>query len=196
MSHGSYAEYQRGCRCDACRTATKRYMDEWHAKNPTKRSEYERERKVMHGSRKSHYTPSERRANKLMSRYGLTTEQWDAMFEAQGRKCACCGTAAVDGRTKQWQTDHSHQTEVLRGIVCMRCNRLIAQMGDHASAVASTCSRILAYLSRSGDLLTPEETEEIINALRTRSSCLLASAAETAHPDRPARARHDRDRNK
>lgn len=59
---------------------------------------------------------SRRRRNK----YGITTPEWEAMFDRQGRVCAICAAATSGG--SGWHTDHDHQTEGVRGILCANCN--------------------------------------------------------------------------
>lgn len=74
---------------------------------------------------------SENRRN--MRLYGITTEQRDAMFEAQGRACAICKTT-----TGTWAVDHDHACcpgsktcgKCIRGILCHNCNRALGMVGD------------------------------------------------------------------
>lgn len=180
----SYASYQQGCRCTACRAATKQYMDDWHAKNPDKRKTYDAGRRP-----REMRTPEAARKSRLKTRYGVT--DFDAMFDAQGRKCACCGTATARGLTKQWQVDHCHFRRTLRGILCARCNRIIGQLGDRASSVAVYCTRMLAYLATYNDALSPREFKTFVTALAAGKSCELRSATGAADPDRPAKLRHE-----
>lgn len=56
----------------------------------------------------------------LMRHYNLTDVEWHRMFESQGFKCASCG--AVEHRGKNWHTDHCHETDRVRGILCHPCN--------------------------------------------------------------------------
>lgn len=52
---------------------------------------------------------------------GITQDEWEALFEKQGRCCAICGRDTPIGKT-QWATDHDHVLGVVRGILCYRCN--------------------------------------------------------------------------
>lgn len=74
--------------------------------------------------RKSKYAASAR--TRGLKKYGLTEESWNALFEAQGRCCAICGTDDSCGR---WHTDHDPDKgfTAVRGILCVRCNIGIGQ---------------------------------------------------------------------
>lgn len=66
------------------------------------------------------------RASHLRRAYGLTPEQWDFMFDAQGRVCGLCGEA-VSARNG-FHTDHCHDTNELRAILCHACNTGIGKL--------------------------------------------------------------------
>jgi len=57
------------------------------------------------------------RLNKNM----MTKEHFQEQWEAQGHKCAICGT--TDNTDLQdWSSDHNHITGKLRGVLCIKCN--------------------------------------------------------------------------
>lgn len=68
--------------------------------------------------------------------YGLTANEYRALFYAQGGKCYVCRKAA--GKARRLGVDHDHLTGEVRGLVCtgslnaMTCNRLIAIYGRAA----------------------------------------------------------------
>lgn len=64
-------------------------------------------------------TPEGQRNLNLSRRYGITLPEWEALFEAQGRKCyfGCTETTG-----KNWSTDHDHETGQVRAILCHRHN--------------------------------------------------------------------------
>lgn len=66
------------------------------------------------------YKKAARRAQIKMN-YGLTLEEWELMFDGQGRCCAICKSTTPYG--PGWHTDHSHGTGAVRGILCFHCNR-------------------------------------------------------------------------
>ena len=73
--------------------------------------------------------PEGRRREHLKGRYGLTLEQWEMMFAAQGRCCAICGST-ISGWKRGWHTDHDHETGKIRAILCHLCNRTLGHMKD------------------------------------------------------------------
>lgn len=76
-------------------------------------------------------------------KYGITRAEWDCLFESQGRKCGMCGVTSNSGR---WHTDHCHETGLVRGILCTRCNTTLGRFGDTAEKAERTAQQALAYL--------------------------------------------------
>lgn len=104
-------------------------------------------------------TPSWRRTRRLRQTYGIDEAAWNEIFSRQGNKCACCGvtTPLIQktprkvprqrklGRWKngiRWKTDHDHRTGKVRGIVCARCNLLLAGLDSEL------LPKLIEYLSR------------------------------------------------
>lgn len=76
------------------------------------------------------------RAAWVLTIYGITLAEWDAIFEAQGGGCGICGRKPRKGET--FHLDHEHtkgQAGPVRGILCPYCNtRLIGRLKDHTKA--------------------------------------------------------------
>jgi hypothetical protein len=119
---------------DKCRVIQKRYRDA----NRHKIRETERKRA------KEDAALGRVRARHLKREYNLTPEQWDAKFEAQGRRCGCCGSCDPYG--PYWHTDHNHTTGQLRDILCGPCNCALG----YAKESASRLRRLADYLDRHG----------------------------------------------
>lgn len=93
------------------------------------------------------------RRSKLLSIYGITPEQYDAMLASQDGVCATCGrpeTAAattpnprLSARTiRRLAVDHDHLTERVRGLLCAACNTAIGLLQDNPELIR----RVAAYI--------------------------------------------------
>lgn len=62
-----------------------------------------------------------RRALHINKKFGLSTEQYEAMLVVQNRCCALC--PQPDLPAKRLAVDHDHKTGKIRALLCDRCNR-------------------------------------------------------------------------
>lgn len=76
----------------------------------------------------------------ILKTYGLTLEQYEALYEAQGGVCWICRRAT--GRTRRLAVDHDHKTGYVRGLLCKPCNSVLAHIRDDYD----TAWRISSYL--------------------------------------------------
>lgn len=76
--------------------------------------------------------------------WGLTEEQYVALFEAQGHKCAICG--AERRELRNLAIDHCHKTGLIRGLLCPDCNMGMGQFGDDPALLESAAT----YLRNGG----------------------------------------------
>lgn len=68
----------------------------------------------------------------LMSRYRITLEDYQCMFEAQGGKCKICGEAG------SLVVDHKHDaSRKVRGLLCVRCNSGIGFFRENVDVMLS-----------------------------------------------------------
>jgi hypothetical protein len=82
------------------------------------------------------------RQRTLKRYYGLTVDQWDTLFESQGRRCAICRSS--EPKDRNWHTDHDHSTGKVRGILCRNCNHILGLCCDNPK----TLSKAAKYLIR------------------------------------------------
>lgn len=80
-------------------------------------------------------------ARGIRERYGLTPEQYWALYEAQGGVCYICQRAT--GKARRLAVDHDHQTGYVRGLLCKPCNSILAHIRDDVW----TGYRIVSYLA-------------------------------------------------
>lgn len=71
-------------------------------------------------------------ARGILKRYGITPEQYWALYEAQGRACYICQHAK--GLTRKLPVDHDHATGYVRGLLCNPCNKFIGWLKDSPDA--------------------------------------------------------------
>jgi hypothetical protein len=94
--------------------------------------------------------PDRVRDGQLKVKFGISLEEWEARFDAQGRRCAICGTDEPGGRG--WATDHDHSCcpggkscgACLRDILCQGCNKGIGHLQEDPAILAAS----LEYLMR------------------------------------------------
>lgn len=72
--------------------------------------------------------------------YGISIEDYGRRFVEQGGRCAICDEPQSD---KLLVVDHDHQSGVVRGLLCGRCNTGIGQLRDSPMILA----RAIAYLT-------------------------------------------------
>lgn len=77
---------------------------------------------------------------RVKSQYGLADGQYEAMYEAQGGRCAICRWAT--GKTRRLSVDHDHKTGYVRGLLCRPCNSMLGHLRDDPEAAL----RIYQYL--------------------------------------------------
>lgn len=79
---------------------------------------------------------------RLVRTYGITLDDYLFIAEAQNHRCRICRNPPAEG---WWlAVDHDHQTGLLRGLLCTRCNSLLANANDSTE----TLKRAIAYLER------------------------------------------------
>ena len=81
-------------------------------------------------------TTKARRAKDLRLRreFHITLEQFDKVLKFQGGGCAICKKQVnKEGEKLKLAVDHDHKTGLVRGIVCLRCNKGMALFLDIAS---------------------------------------------------------------
>ena len=79
--------------------------------------------------------------NKLKRNYGIMLAQFEAMLKEQAGVCKICASGP---RTKgrSLAVDHCHETGNVRGLLCIKCNRGLGQLGDNEFGIR----RAIRYL--------------------------------------------------
>ena len=89
---------------------------------------------VVWRSGRHRLTEEQKRASHLKYRYGISSEDYDAMVERQGGCCAICKQPPTventrAGREPKLYVDHCHGTDSVRGLLCNHCNLAIGYAG-------------------------------------------------------------------
>lgn len=84
------------------------------------------------------HTNGYRRDYWLKQKYGITSEQYEAMLTDQGGVCALCGHPPnPDGvrSASRLHVDHDHATGRIRALLCLNCNRGLGIFGDEPGLI-------------------------------------------------------------
>ena len=81
--------------------------------------------------------PERRRDSDLKTKYGIRNADYDAMYASQEGKCWICHK-----ELKVLAVDHDHVTGVVRGLLCIACNRMIGFAQENIEILANA----VAYL--------------------------------------------------
>ena len=87
----------------------------WLVDNPERRKDYEYQ-----------YNRGKRRNRNLMDLYGITREEYNEMFNKQKGCCGICGMTNL-----VLNVDHNHETNVVRGLLCHKCNFALGNANDN-----------------------------------------------------------------
>ncbi|AXC33618.1 endonuclease VII [Mycobacterium phage Michley] len=68
------------------------------------------------------------REQRLIDTYDVDLDEYEAIKEAQGGKCAICQRAT--GAYKALAVDHDHRTGYDRGLLCSTCNKMLGHARD------------------------------------------------------------------
>jgi hypothetical protein len=99
----------------------------------------------------------------ILATYKLTREMYEALYEAQGGRCATCQRAT--GKTRRLSVDHDHKCcsgrtscgRCVRGLLCRPCNTLLGRARD-----------AIEFFARCIEYLTNPPAQRILNRIRRR----------------------------
>ena len=125
----------------------------WRETNKEKMSAWRKEyndknRDKINASHKKYYMNNREKrvessnARLLKINYGMTVEEYDALFILQGGVCAICGKPETAfykkaSGVRKLCVDHDHETGTIRGLLCGKCNIAIGLMNDDIGMLLS-----------------------------------------------------------
>lgn len=85
----------------------------------------------------------------LKSKYGLTLDEYNNLLEKQNGVCAICKKPETQCSYKEkidsLRVDHCHTTNIIRGLLCSKCNLGISQFDDKMSLLMSAMEYLLDF---------------------------------------------------
>jgi hypothetical protein len=89
------------------------------------------------------------RAWRFRRKFNISIEDYDRILESQGGTCAICHNESAvthkrSGKVRDLAVDHSHETNITRGILCTDCNTALGLLGDSPDRLRAAA----AYLER------------------------------------------------
>lgn len=120
-----------------------------HRKRVNRRGSVEAGRPDWWGSFPSRRSRS--KESKLQSNFGISLEEYEALFKEQGGVCKICGepekrTDPRTGKIYALSVDHCHKTGKIRGLLCMAHNKAIGLFGDSVSLLRAAISYLESSL--------------------------------------------------
>ena len=103
--------------------------------------------------------PNGNRGKHYKSRYGITIEDYERMYETQGGLCAICKQPETrkgrNGKPISLSIDHDHKTGKVRDLLCTHCN----QMVGFVEAKNISASEVDKYIMKHKPGVEPDDTE-------------------------------------
>lgn len=113
----------------------KAYYKRWYSANKAKCREYSRQRRTRLSKECKEYDRQRwakyaltYKNHYLKKKYGITSEQFEAMIVQQNGCCQICGKRFVN--SKSIHVDHNHRTGKVRSLLCGKCNSGLGYFGE------------------------------------------------------------------
>lgn len=123
-----------------CRSCCSKNAKKWRVANIERARAFDRDRQNRQR------TPEGKewaRFYRWLTRHGLRPDDYGALFEAQGGKCAICKARPQPG--KFLHIDHDHKTGLVRGLLCRGCNMGLGCFQDNTSSLYEAVDYVTKY---------------------------------------------------
>ena len=128
LKYSKFPKYHRTTdgRSSVCTACRKKYYVQYREKNKDKMN-------------------AESRARSILRKWGMTPDEYDGMLESQGYRCLICKNAF----NNDYHLDHCHETDVIRGFLCSRCNIGLGYFQDNPVSLRNAATYIEESRERS-----------------------------------------------
>ena len=104
------------------------------------------------------YRKKDRRST--LYKYKITPQKYADILALQNGLCAICGKP----HRKPLYIDHCHETKVIRGLLCPKCNSGIGLLGDSIELLNKAITYLSRPLSAGRTSATPEQPQTLAQA--------------------------------
>jgi hypothetical protein len=131
---------------------------------PAKLEPKEKRRRAAERAR-TWYNDNKQRAKaaKLKKAYGLSFEDYTRLLEINDGGCVICDSKCPSGRGLA--VDHDHKTGVVRGLLCINCNKGLGNFKDNPSLLKEAIQYLEYFEQAQGEqnAFIPRQVEEIFS---------------------------------
>lgn len=139
-----------------CKPCNAKVADEYRKRTDANRKYYKENQEAQKArSAKYYHTQKYYQANKqkwrgmqLMTKYGITLQDYYDMLGHQNHKCKICETPHIEEKKKGLYVDHCHTTGNIRGLLCHNCNVGLGALRDSEDLML----KAIDYLKKSKEL--------------------------------------------
>jgi Recombination endonuclease VII len=126
-----------GARCKICTRAARR--KDYH-NDP--------DRFVREANARRRRNPEKIKDTKLKQAYGIPPGTYDKMFKEHNGVCGACGQPEIvlwRGKPTRLCVDHDHLTDIVRGLLCAKCNKALGLLLDSPELILLLHNYIIKF---------------------------------------------------
>lgn len=130
---------------EKCAARARAWREEHKIELKSKRQRYHNQnREFLNQKDREEYRTPKVLNRILLSSFGITLDQFNAMNDAQGGLCAICKRPPIT-KASRLSVDHCHETGKVRGLLCTRCNTGIGMLNDSIEYVESALIYLVSH---------------------------------------------------
>jgi len=90
---------------------------------------------------------------KIKQKYGLDIKDYNYLLTMQDNKCAICGSDKPGAKCRSFPIDHDHKTNMVRGLLCTKCNHGLGMFLDNPKFLRDAATYIEMWKTHHEELL-------------------------------------------